>query len=52
MYNLAVMLEEGDGRSRNIDQAIMWFERVASSGDGQLSKKGTDRLRALRASKE
>ncbi|MDB4188011.1 sel1 repeat family protein [bacterium] len=33
-FNLAVMLENGQGGAKDIKQAILWYKKAASQGDG------------------
>ncbi|OGO93732.1 MAG: hypothetical protein A3F41_02960 [Coxiella sp. RIFCSPHIGHO2_12_FULL_44_14] len=39
MYNLAMMLERGDGIDKNEQCALNWYEKAAQQGDQQAVKK-------------
>lgn len=38
-YNLALMLERGDGVPRDLPQALMWYQKAAAGGDERAARK-------------
>jgi len=39
MYNLAMMLEKGDGIEQNLSEAIRWYKKAADKGDVRAQEK-------------
>ena len=47
MYNLAAILEKGDGIEQNLEMAVEWYTKAEACGDNKLSQLAKEKIRAL-----
>ena len=48
MYNLAAILEKGDGIEQNLEMAVEWYTKAEACGDNKLSQLAKEKIRALK----